>query len=385
MPVDIYQPFADDGIEAEEQKLYDAINQYRAQKGLSAIALSKALSTVANRHVHDLTDNVGKLTHGWSDAPYDAANPSTYSAVWSAPQRLKTGYTGNGYENAYMASAGATASGALTAWKLDAPHNDLIINAGIWAGKTWNAMGVGIYGKYAVLWVGEQVDNTSTNTPKGLNIVGTTAADVLVGSTGNDTFTGAAGDDIINGDEGTDTVIYNNTRANFDIQQSIKGYSVTDKSGAEGIDNLSAVEKLKFTDTAVMLDVTGIPGQAYRVYKAAFDRTPDLSGLGFWIKTLENGSSLQTVSTGFIKSPEFIAMYGSNPTPEIFVTKLYNNVLHRAYEQSGFDYWIKVLNDGSNTQAVQAAVLASFSESPENQAAVIDLIGNGIEYIPFGG
>ena len=31
-----------------------------------------------------------------------------------------------------------------------------------------------------------------------------------------------------------------------------------------------------------------------------------------------------------------------------------------------------------------AGVLAAFSESPENQAAVIGVIGNGILYTPYG-
>jgi hypothetical protein len=377
MPVNIYQPFADDGIEPEEQKLYDLINQYRAQKGLSAIPLSKALSLVANRHVHDLTDNLGKLTHGWSDAPYDANNPSTYTAVWSAPQRFNTGYSGNGYENAYMASAGATATGALTAWKLDAPHNDLIVNLGIWTNKTWNAMGVGIYGKYAVLWVGEKADTTSNTA--ALNLTGTAAADVLTGGVGNDSITGGAGNDTLDGGQGIDSVIYQGVRANFSVQKTTTGYTVTDTTGAEGTDTLTAIEKISFADTAMRLDTAGVSGQAYRVYKAAFDRTPDLSGLGFWIKAMDTGTSLPAVADGFIKSAEFVAMYGANPTPETFVAKLYNNVLHRAYEQTGFDYWVGTLNSGANSQA---AVLAQFSESAENQAAVISLIGNGIDYIP---
>ncbi len=169
MAVNIYTPFADDGLELEEQQLYDLVNQYRVQNGLTAIPISKALTLVANRHVHDIASNIGTLTHSWSDAVYDSANPATYSAMWGAPQRFNTGYTGNGYENAYMNSGGATASNALLGWQNSPAHNAVILNLGIWLTHTWNAIGIGIYGQYAVLWVGEQVDTTgapvTTTTP----------------------------------------------------------------------------------------------------------------------------------------------------------------------------------------------------------------------------
>jgi len=102
--------------------------------------------------------------------------------------------------------------------------------------------------------------------------------------------------------------------------------------------------------------------------------------LGFWIDAMDKGASLQAVANGFVNSTEFLMQYGLNPTPETFVTKLYNNVLHRAYDQSGFDFWIGTLKSGANTQA---AVLAQFSESIENQDATIGLLVNGVEYTPY--
>ena len=40
---------------------------------------------------------------------------------------------------------------------LSAIHRDVILNQGIWD-KPWNALGVGIYEGYAVMWVGREVD-----------------------------------------------------------------------------------------------------------------------------------------------------------------------------------------------------------------------------------
>ncbi|MGA1283721.1 MAG: CAP domain-containing protein, partial [Prochlorothrix sp.] len=102
--MNIYGNVAGDHLSPEELKLYNLINQYRNQNGLPSIAASRALSLVANRHVQDLSENVGYLTHAWSDAPYSAGDPSTYPSMWLAPQRFNTGYNGYGYENAYRHS-----------------------------------------------------------------------------------------------------------------------------------------------------------------------------------------------------------------------------------------------------------------------------------------
>jgi hypothetical protein len=81
MSVNIYSNLPGDGIEAEELKLYNLIAEYRAQNGLSSIPASRALTTVANRHVQDLAENVGTSTHAWSDFDYDPNNPSSYAAI----------------------------------------------------------------------------------------------------------------------------------------------------------------------------------------------------------------------------------------------------------------------------------------------------------------
>ena len=113
----------------------------------------------------------------------------------------------------------------------------------------------------------------------------------------------------------------------------------------------------------------GIPGQAYRIYNAAFSRLPDASGLAYWTNILNSGKSLVEIATGFMQSPEFKTMYGANPTHDTFVTKAYNNVLHRPPEAAGKSFWVNDLTAGKINQA---AVLAQISESAENKTAVLN-------------
>jgi uncharacterized protein YkwD len=154
-----------DGLDSEEQRLYNLVNQYRAQNGLPAIRFSPSLTMVANRHVQDLEKNIKTLTHGWSNCPYNASNQATYDCMWKAPQRFGTPYPGNGYENAHGGSGGykANANSALESWKTSSAHNAVILNQGMWQNRPWQALGVGIYGGYAVLWFGEEVDPAASS------------------------------------------------------------------------------------------------------------------------------------------------------------------------------------------------------------------------------
>ncbi|GAB2851331.1 hypothetical protein GCM10027277_19510 [Pseudoduganella ginsengisoli] len=214
-------------------------------------------------------------------------------------------------------------------------------------------------------------------------IIGTAGDDDLLGGSGNDTVTGSTGSDWIDGGGGLDVVRYAGARSAFTASRSGDNFLI-DKAGG-GTDVLTHVERVQFNDGAIAFDTgsDGVAGKAYRMYQAVFDRAPDQSGLGFWINTLDQGISLTTVASGFVSSDEFAARYGgANPTNIDFISKLYNNILHRAPEQTGFEYWLDVL---TRNLSPRAQVLADFSESSENQAMVIGSITNGVHYIPYTG
>ena len=205
---------------------------------------------------------------------------------------------------------------------------------------------------------------------------GTSANNTLTGGTGNDTLSGGAGNDSLSGGAGIDTVVFSGSRSSYNISKSSTGLTVS--STAEGVDTLADVERLKFADASVALDINGTAGQAYRVYQAAFNRTPDNGGLKYWIGLMDGGYTLAGVASGFIASDEFKTLYGSNPTNELFVSKLYDNVLHRTPDTGGYNYWVGLLNT-KKIDSISAFI--NFSESPENQAGVIGVIQNGIDLL----
>lgn len=138
---------------------------------------------------------------------------------------------------------------------------------------------------------------------------------------------------------------------------------------------LSNVERIQFSDKTLALDISGNAGQAYRVYQAAFDRTPDNGGLKYWLSVLDGGAGLDTVASGFLGSQEFKTLYGSAPSHADYVSRLYSNVLHRTPDQDGYDYWVNLLNSGQISNVV---ALVQFSESAENQLMVLGAIQDGI-------
>ena len=210
------------------------------------------------------------------------------------------------------------------------------------------------------------------------NSFGGSGDDEITGNSADNSLSGGNGNDTLNGGAGIDTAVYAGKRSNYNLTKGASTYNAIDKTGVDGADTLINIERLKFSDRTVALDINGTAGQAYRVYQAAFNRTPDNGGLKYWIGLMDGGVSLPTVSSAFIASAEFKALYGVNPTNEVFISKLYDNVLHRTPDIGGYNYWVGLLNAN---KIDTISTLINFSESPENQAGVIGVIQNGIELI----
>jgi len=258
------------------------------------------------------------------------------------------------------------------AYKSTFQNNDLLALAWLYGND-------GLGGTYGL----NSASGPTLNPPSGIaaSRLGTSGNDTLVGTAGNDMLAGLGGSDTLNGGGGLNTAVYNGKRANYTVSQNGATLIVADKTGVEGTDTLLNIQRLHFTDQALAFDISGNAGECYRIYQAAFNRTPDSAGLGYWIEAMDLGASLADVATGFIGSSEFAGVYGSNQTSADLVTRFYQNVLHRMGDALGLDYWTTELSAHHKTVA---QVLASFSESPEYQAQLLATIREGIAYIPFG-
>ena len=148
---------AGDDLSPPERELFRLINEYRAENKLPPISNSEPLNLVANRHLLDLNLNLKYLTHGWSNCPYDIKKEASWSCIFDSPQRFKTGYSGQGFENLYRNLNGSASPVlALEAWKKSPTHNNLILNLDVWKNTKFDAFGVAVGGDYAAIWFGTQ-------------------------------------------------------------------------------------------------------------------------------------------------------------------------------------------------------------------------------------
>jgi hypothetical protein len=217
---------------------------------------------------------------------------------------------------------------------------------------------------------GEGVDFSSDHLI-GIDVLGTIDGDFFLATDANET---------IDGGTGLDSIVYGSTLSQHTlVNASGVNWTLSDVSTAN-IDTLKSLERVHFSDKSVALDISAgdVGGSCYRIYKAAFNRTPDEGGLGYWIGQMDRGMDLIEVSARFIDSDEFRSSYGTNPTNGEFLTKVYNNVLSRDPDTGGYEWWVDQL--ANNEEKTWQKVLADFSEGAENQANVLSLIGNGIVY-----
>jgi hypothetical protein len=128
-------------------------------------------------------------------------------------------------------------------------------------------------------------------------------------------------------------------------------------------------------------DATKNVDPVVRLYSAYFLRTPDRSGLAYWLGKRRAGSTLSRISSTFAGSSEFKARYGTL-TNRQFVEQIYLNVLGRPGETSGVDYWTKQLDTKRKSRG---QVMLNFSESNEYRTKQANNVDAAVVYLELVG
>ncbi len=98
------------------------------------------------------------------------------------------------------------------------------------------------------------------------------------------------------------------------------------------------------------------------LYLAALGRPSDPEGRRYWVDTLAGGLKYEHLGTLFYGSTEYVRRSGDNH--DGFVTSLYTNILGRAPDDEGRQYWLGLLRSG---QARPADVANAFYRSVESR------------------
>lgn len=198
-------------------------------------------------------------------------------------------------------------------------------------------------------------------------------ADLGIGTRNSDSLTAPQSGQTLKAGAGFDSVSFNTESSGYTFSYDAGELSVSNLSASYNADIIDA-ERIVFTDKTLALDLDGSAGQSYRIYVAAFGRAPDTAGLTFWTGAMDGGISLKDLAHSFISSPEFNGRYGENSTSRDYIRLIYENVLDRQPDESGYLFWTGAMDDGLTREDL----LISFSESPENKANTIGTISNGI-------
>ena len=368
------------------QYLYGANTSYRSGDDVykfSNTEVSQCIWDAGGYNTFDFSDCTGFTTIDLHAGAFSSTRLSIGNVSIAYNVTIKGVITGGGGSTVRLNDAGDTVMGGDGADLVYVGAGDDTVHGG---GGTDTASFTGAYAGYKVVRSGDTVVVTGQGMDtltgvetlqfgdRTINVAEIVQA-VSGGTSGNDRFVAQSGSEDFDGGAGLDTVVYGGAKGSYMIQAGTTLH-VTDSSGS---DTLSSIERIVFADGALAFDTAGIAAQAYRLYRAAFNRTPDDRGLGYWLAQMDKGAALRDVSRSFITSNEFKDLYGASPADTVFVDLLYQNVLHRAPDTDGAAYWLKVLAGGQ----LREDTLAYFSESAENSGAVASLIANGIGYTPW--
>ncbi|WP_395007070.1 S8 family serine peptidase [Undibacterium sp.] len=227
------------------------------------------------------------------------------------------------------------------------------------------------------------------------NAIGGLGDDVLIGNVVSNVLRGNAGNDQLDGGAGIDTAFYLGSRKDYSILKQAGNFSVEDKLSTDGIDQLSNMEIIKFSDMSINLKVgenakTIDPNSLKSIielYIAYFNRVPDADGMSYWIDQNRNGTSIEIIGTSFYNaaiSPVFSALtgYSSTMSNVDFVKIVYLNVLGRTeVDAEGLNYWSNALTTGDQTRGTLIKTMLDSAHSFKGRVDygwVADLLDNKV-------
>jgi uncharacterized protein DUF4214/hemolysin type calcium-binding protein len=190
-------------------------------------------------------------------------------------------------------------------------------------------------------------------------IFGAGGDDMLSGGAGDDRLSGGNGNDILDGGQGVDTAVVSGEKDSFTLTVGPSGVTLLDRRvDGEGLDELTRIEHLEFdggagdagVNLAALMAVSQIAQSDLRsiieLYVAYFDRAPDAEGLYFWAAAFADGLPLDKMSQEFSGQAETLSLYPVGTSAAEFATAVYDNVLGRAPDTDGFNFWVGMLDSG---------------------------------------
>ena len=217
---------------------------------------------------------------------------------------------------------------------------------------------------------GQNLGNNPDDNPQPANVAPTP---------GNDQFDARPGANIIDGGEGIDQVVYELNRADFDLIANLDSFVVQSKNGTYS-NTLKNIERIKFNDTSIALDVDKeqIGGQAVLALGALLgpDSINNPAVVGLVVGLLDDGMSFDELAVAAIEAL-------SLQSNDALVTTLWTNIVGAAPSESDKASVIALLDSG--TTPAELIRLAAYNEANETNVDLVGLAQRGLEFSQIDG
>jgi hypothetical protein len=204
---------------------------------------------------------------------------------------------------------------------------------------------------------------------------GSAGDDLLVGFGDGASISPLEGNDKIVGANGLDIVVFNKNKDDSIIQIGNDGSFQSVGFGSE-INTLISIERIKFLDRGIALDLSGNAGTTAKILGAFLGgsgiQRADLVGVG--LDLLDSGTTYE----GFLQAA-LDAVFGQNPSGATLVNHFYGTLTGQSAPQSLIEQYGSLIDNGSLSPVSLAMQVAENELNLQN----IDLVGlatTGIEY-----
>jgi len=179
----------------------------------------------------------------------------------------------------------------------------------------------------------------------------------------------------INGGLGIDTAIYSGKYATYSLVRSEGQNTTVRKKAIEGIDTLTNIERLKFSDISIALDLDGNAGKVAKVLGAVFNKTAltNKEYVGIGLDLIDGGMGYQDLAALAVSVTK-------KTTSTDICTLLWTNVFGEAPTTADIAPFKQMLDSGEISVGALTTLAADTSYNTIN----IDLVGlsqTGLEYV----
>ena len=206
------------------------------------------------------------------------------------------------------------------------------------------------------------------------NVITGSGADVIVGNSSNNVITGGLGGDTIDGDAGIDQAVYTE---NFTDVSLVKSGTVWNIASGTDKDTLSNIERLKFNDKHIALDLDGNAGKTIKLLGLLLgkDQATNKTYVGAGLKLLDDGMTYEQLMQTALE-----VVLGPNASSLSVVEMIWGNLIGPPTPADNISQYSALIDNGTYTSAGLAIVAADHSLN----TTAIDLVGlasTGVDYI----